>query len=114
MEMRTDSGMLMRGATHGRALTAGDRADVFVRPEAIRIARSTEDLDHFDNRIDGKVDSILFNGAASRILVQDSSGSGEIEVNLPQSGEFAGLSRGSEVQIGWSGVQGNCFAAETG
>ncbi len=112
MEMRTDSGILMRGATHGRALSAGDRADVFVRPEAIRIAHSTEELAHFDNRITGKVESILFNGAASRILVQDSAGSGEIEVNLPQSGEFSGLSRGSEVQIGWSGAQGNCFAAE--
>ncbi|SDL35028.1 ABC transporter ATP-binding protein [Aliiruegeria lutimaris] len=111
MEMRTDSGMLMRGATHGRSLSEGDRADVFVRPEAIRIAHSAEELAHFDNRITGKVESILFNGAASRILVQDSSASGEIEVNLPQSGEFSGLSRGCEVQIGWSGAQGNCFAA---
>ncbi|MDJ0857768.1 MAG: ABC transporter ATP-binding protein [Dinoroseobacter sp.] len=111
MEMRTDSGMLMRGATHDRPLAVGQRADIFVRPEAIRIARSDDDLAHFDNRITGRVESLLFNGAASRILVQDASGSGEIEVNLPQSGEFAGLDRGSEVRIGWSGTQGNCFAA---
>ena len=38
MEMRTETGMLMRGATHGRALSAGDSADIFVRPEAIRVA----------------------------------------------------------------------------
>jgi len=111
LEMRTDSGMLMRGAVHGRPLSAGDRADVFVRPEAIRIAQSAEELAHFDNRISGRVTSTLFNGAASRILVQDSAGKEEIEVNLPQSGEFASLRRGSEIHIGWSGAQGNCFAA---
>lgn len=113
MELRTDSGMLMRGATHGRSLAAGDRADVFVRPESIRISHSSDDLAHFDNVLAGQVESLLFNGAASRILVKDASG-GEIEVNLPQSGEFSGLARGSEVQIGWSGAQGNCFAAEAG
>ncbi|PRY22516.1 spermidine/putrescine transport system ATP-binding protein [Aliiruegeria haliotis] len=111
IELRTDSGMLMRGAAHGRVLSAGDRAEIFVRPEAIRIAHSAEELSHFDNQMTGRVGSILFNGAASRIIVQDSSGNGEIEVNLPQSGEFSTLTRGSEVQIGWSGAQGNCFAA---
>jgi len=111
MEIRTDSGLLLRGATHGRPLSAGDAAQIFVRPEAIRIAHDAEELSHFDNRMSGRVASILFNGAASRIIVQDAEGKEEVEVNLPQSGEFAGLTRGSEVQIGWSGEQGNCFAA---
>lgn len=111
MEIRTDSGLLLRGATHGRRLSAGDAAQIFVRPEAIRIAQDAEELSHFDNRMTGRVSSILFNGAASRIIVQDAEGKEEVEVNLPQSGEFATLTRGSEVQIGWSGDQGNCFAA---
>lgn len=111
MEIRTESGLLLRGATHGRPLSAGDAAQIFVRPEAIRIAHNAEELSHFDNRMTGRVASILFNGAASRIIVQDAEGKEEVEVNLPQSGEFATLTRGSEVQIGWSGDQGNCFAA---
>ncbi|TDK48107.1 ABC transporter ATP-binding protein [Antarcticimicrobium luteum] len=111
MEIRTDSGLLLRGASHGRPLSAGDSAQIFVRPEAIRIAHDTEELSHFDNRMTGRVASLLFNGAASRIIVQDPDGREEIEVNLPQSGEFAGLKRGAEVHIGWSGAQGNCFAA---
>ncbi len=110
MEMRTESGLVMRGATHGRALAAGDAADVFVRPEAIRIARNASELDGFDNRLEGIVTSLLFNGAASRILVRDAAGE-EIEVNLPQSGEYASLARGDTVQIGWDGAQGNCFPA---
>jgi len=110
MEIRTDSGLLLRGASHGRALSTGDSAQIFVRPESIRIAHDTEELTHFDNRMTGRVSSILFNGAASRIIVQDPEGREEIEVNLPQSGEFSTLARGAEVQIGWSGPQGNCFA----
>ncbi|GAA6199591.1 ABC transporter ATP-binding protein [Aquicoccus sp. SU-CL01552] len=111
MEIRTDSGLLLRGASHGRALSTGDSAQIFVRPESIRIAYDTEELTHFDNRMTGRVSSILFNGAASRIIVQDPDGREEIEVNLPQSGEFSTLARGAEVHIGWSGAQGNCFAA---
>ncbi|MEZ5768405.1 MAG: ABC transporter ATP-binding protein [Paracoccaceae bacterium] len=87
----------------------GDAAEIFVRPEAIRVARDAADLEGFDNRIEGTVTSLLFNGAASRILVRDAAASEEIEVNLPQSGEYAALRRGDRVQIGWSGAQGNCF-----
>ncbi|MCB1328210.1 MAG: TOBE domain-containing protein, partial [Maritimibacter sp.] len=67
------------------------------------------ELGSFDNRIEGTVTSLLFNGAASRILVRDAAANEEIEVNLPQSGEYASLARGDKVQIGWSGAQGNCF-----
>ena len=111
MQVQTDSGLTLRGARHGRALATGDRAEIFVRPEAIRIAHSSTDLEQFDNRITGTVSSLLFNGAASRILVREAEGKEEIEVTLPQSGEFAALSKGDAVHIGWSGDQGNCFAA---
>lgn len=111
IEMRTESGMLLRGATHGRPLAAGDSADIFVRPEAIRISHSEDELSHFDNRISGQVTSLLFNGAASRVLVGGVDGKGEVEVNLPQSGEFASLAKGANVHIGWASDQGNCFAA---
>jgi spermidine/putrescine transport system ATP-binding protein len=80
-------------------------------PEAIVVAGKASDLDQFDTKISGQVSSMLFNGAASRILVRDDQGD-EIEVTLPQSGEFASLGRGDAVHIGWSGDQSNCFAAE--
>ncbi|MBW4709712.1 ABC transporter ATP-binding protein [Roseobacter sp. YSTF-M11] len=111
IQLRTESGMILRGATHGRALHAGDHADIFVRPEAIRIAHSKDELAHFDNLISGHVTSMLFNGAASRVLVCGAEEGDEIEVNLPQSGEFAALKKGAAVHIGWAGDQGNCFAA---
>ncbi len=111
LALRTDDGMLMLGATHGRALSVGDRVQMFVRPEAIRVARDAAELARFDNRIEGIVSSLLFNGAASRILVRHAAGGGEIEVALPQSGEFADLGEGDRIVVGWSGAQGNCFPA---
>ena len=110
LQLRTESGLSMRAAAHGRALTAGDRAQVFVRPESIRIAGDAQALAGFDNVLDGAVSSILFNGAGSRVMVRGETGE-EIEVTLPQSGEFASLRRGDRVHVGWSGAQGNAFTA---
>nr|MDA3857518.1 ABC transporter ATP-binding protein [Roseovarius sp.] len=87
LALRTDGGLLMRANAHDRTLAIGNRAEIFVRPEAIRLARSDADLAHFDNRLNGQVTSLLFNGAASRILVQSAQGGPEIGVTLPQSGE---------------------------
>ena len=109
LEMKTDGGLILRAISPGRKLTVGDRAEVFVRPEAIRLAEDSGQLSHFDTQISGHVATILFNGAASRVIVTDATGA-EIEVALPQSGEFAHLTRGAGVHIGWSGDQGNAFA----
>lgn len=107
--LRTKDGLLIKSAAQGQTLDQGDRAEVFLRPEAIRVARDAADLEQFDNRVSGVVSSLLFNGAASRILVRDEIGE-EIEVTLPQSGEFALLAEGAPVQIGWSGDQTTCFS----
>lgn len=76
---------------------------------AERLQHDAADLAQFDNRVSGVVSSLLFNGAASRILVRDEVGE-EIEVTLPQSGEFANLTKGAPVHIGWAGDQTTCFA----
>ena len=109
LEVKTDGGLILRAISPGRKLPVGDRAEVFVRPEAIRLAEDSAQLSHFDTQISGHVATILFNGAASRVIVMDATGA-EIEVALPQSGEFAHLTRGAGVHIGWSGDQGNAFA----
>ena len=97
IQLRTESGLAMRAT--GAALSEGAMAEIFVRPESIRLAGSAEALSSFDNRLKGTVTSILFNGAASRVLVEDDAGE-TLEVTLPQSGEFAALKRGDTVHIG--------------
>ncbi|WP_300436524.1 ABC transporter ATP-binding protein [uncultured Mameliella sp.] len=107
LQMRTDSGLAMQ-ATAAGPMTTGDTAEIFVRPESIRLAASAEALAAFDNQLQGTVTSILFNGAASRVLVQDDVGE-TLEVTLPQSGEFAALKRGDTVHVGWGAAQATCF-----
>ncbi|RME13946.1 MAG: hypothetical protein D6801_10260, partial [Alphaproteobacteria bacterium] len=56
------------------------------------------------------VESLLFNGAASRALLSPDGGGDEIAVALPQSGEFAHLRRGDVVHVGWTGEGASAFA----
>lgn len=114
LELRTDRGLVIRGNAHGRSLGVGQAAQVFVRPEAIRLSRSEQELENFDNRLHGRVSSLLFNAAASRVLIKDEGSAGEIEVAMPQSGEYNDLARGDEVHVGWLGEQANCFAVGAG
>jgi spermidine/putrescine transport system ATP-binding protein len=108
LEIRTDTGLAVR-ATGSGTLSRGDTAEIFVRPEAIHLAASAEALSHFDNRMKGTVTSTLFNGAASRVLVDNDVGE-TLEVTLPQTGEFANLERGDTVHVGWGAAQATCFA----
>ncbi|MDJ0820936.1 MAG: ABC transporter ATP-binding protein [Paracoccaceae bacterium] len=108
IQLRTDTGLAMFAT--GAALSQGDRAEIFVRPESIRLAASAEALPDCENQLKGIVTSLLFNGAASRVLVRDDVGE-TLEVTLPQSGEFAALQSGDTVHIGWGSAQATCFGS---
>lgn len=98
------------------ALAAGAEVDIFVRPESVIIATDAARVASMDNRITGDLVSILFNGANSRALIRDRHTGGELDVALPQTGEFSHLKRGQEVHLGWGMAQAKAFAAtgETG
>ncbi|MEZ5837003.1 MAG: ABC transporter ATP-binding protein [Geminicoccaceae bacterium] len=78
--------------------------EVFVRPEVIGIGEGSEGA-----TLSGTVDSLLFNGANSRILVRTAGGS-LIEV-ADQSG-LAGVAEGDGVRIHWPREKALCFAKE--
>ncbi len=109
VRLRTDSGVSLLAVTQGQQLAKGGKAEIFVRPEAIQIAKTKTALKTFENHVHGTVSSILFNGANSRILVRDDASGGEIDVSLPQSGVFSDLQRGQPVNIGWSIEKSSCF-----
>ena len=92
-------------------LSAGDPVTAFVRPEAILATRrgTAPSLDGA-NSLDGVVDSLLFNGANSRILVrlQDDH---LVEVDTPQASASANLAVGEPVSLTWPGEQTMCFRA---
>jgi spermidine/putrescine transport system ATP-binding protein len=98
-------GMLM--ATTDRSFAKGDRVEVFVRPEAIAVVKDEPSAMH--NRLAGTVDSLLFNGANSRILVRTRSGA-LIEVDgQDMNGELA-LKVGDAVALGFAHARTLCFA----
>ena len=108
----TADDLSLLGAPAGAGgLARGDRVEIFVRPESIILGHDATRLGAVDNRVRGRVENILFDGANSRVMVRDGASGHEIMVTLPQTGEFAALSRGQEVHLGWTLAQAKCFPA---
>ncbi|MEM9277319.1 MAG: ABC transporter ATP-binding protein [Pseudomonadota bacterium] len=109
LEVVTESGMHSKAVSNDHTLSKGDVVSMFVRPEAIKLSKTAKELGEFDTTICGSVSDILFNGADSVVLVKSKEHDQDIEVRLPQSGEFHDLTKGMDVHIGWSFDQNNCF-----
>lgn len=109
VEIVTENGMQLTAGTNGTPISTGDKVDLFVRPEAIKLAKTTKELEKFDTTLSGSVRDILFNGADSVVLVESKTHREDIEVRLPLSGDFQDLARGMDVHIGWSSDQNNCY-----
>jgi len=112
VEVATEAGLTMRGSIRGAgAPGVGDTISAFVRPEFIVAEKtdgSTKPVDPTHNVITGKVDSILFNGANSRILVRD--GAGElIEADVVLTGGTQDLKPKDDVMLSWSPEQTMSF-----
>jgi len=103
--VRVDIGAGLSVTAAGSA-AAGSAVDIFVRPEAIALAA---DAAPGANRLDGTVDSLLFNGAASRVLVRLADGQ-LVEVSHVPDGRDGGLQQGAPVTLSWSPAQTRCFA----
>jgi len=109
--VETEQGMLVAECVaDGLPPAAGSRVDVFVRPEAIlvRAAPAVHGPGDDWNRLPGTVDSLLFNGAASRVLVRV-GGAHLVEADYAPLGEVADLRPGQEVVLAWRAAQARCF-----
>jgi spermidine/putrescine transport system ATP-binding protein len=108
----TSNGLPMSFSSNGgTAIQEGSKVDIFIRPEFINTVRAADADKHAndgDNNLDGKVDSLLFNGANSRVLVRTASGE-LIEADVTMTGEND-LKAGEDVRLIWSSRQAMCFA----
>jgi spermidine/putrescine transport system ATP-binding protein len=111
LELVTEDGIALHGIDAAGGLHKGDLAQVFVRPEAIRLARRASDIEGLGNASAGVVDSVLFNGANSQLILRDAANGAEINVALPQTGAFRDLDRGDTVYFGWEPEQTRCYRA---
>jgi spermidine/putrescine transport system ATP-binding protein len=115
VEISMDGGRVLHALNQGHRqnMVVGSAVDAFLRPEAIRIARQEAQLGTVDTRLTGTVEAVLFNGAASRVVLRGADGM-TFEVALPQSGEFTNLAKGDNLFVGWQADQALAFTAEQG
>jgi spermidine/putrescine transport system ATP-binding protein len=73
---------------------------LFVRPESILLSRAADGVAACANRLQGKVESVLFDGANSSVRVREAGSGCALLVALPQSGQLADLVVGELVHLG--------------
>ena len=112
VRVRTADGGSIIAQAGGPPVSAGDHVAVFVRPEAVRLARTAAAVADLENHIAVSVESVLFNGANSRVLVRTPGDNRELDVAVPQTGEFRDLKSGDAIHVGWNHDQARCFVTE--
>ncbi|MEM1429702.1 MAG: ABC transporter ATP-binding protein [Pseudomonadota bacterium] len=112
VKVETEAGMTVVATAYGSgAISSGDPVEVFVRPEFIAASRAEETPASAttENTHAGAIDSVLFNGANSRVLVRSPAGS-LIEADVVVTGGGADLRAGDPVRLDWARAQSMCFA----
>lgn len=93
-------------ARHSDASAVGDEVEVFVRPEAMRIGEAAARAS-----LTGTVDSLLFNGANSRILVRALN---DQLVEVADPGQSGSLAPGVAVTLTFEARRARAFARRQG
>ena len=108
VEVVTAEGLAVRARTASR-LAAGEDALAYVRPEVIDLARDAAALPPAAQRWTGRVESLLFDGANSAVLVREEATRTEIRIALPQTGRYADLRVDEAVAFGVDPQRAVCF-----
>ncbi len=108
VEVATADGLAVRARASGTVAT-GDDVEAFVRPEVVDLARNADELPARAQRFSGRVESLLFDGANSAVLVREEKTRAEIRIALPQTGRFADLAAGEAIAFGFDAQRAVCF-----
>jgi spermidine/putrescine transport system ATP-binding protein len=92
----------------------GDAVEGFVRPEVASLTRQTGDLPGGQPSHSGKVQSLLFDGANSAVLLQETRTRREFRIALPQTGQFSDLKPDESVLFCFDPERAVCFPARAG
>jgi spermidine/putrescine transport system ATP-binding protein len=109
--LRSNEGLELRALASG-TVKAGDVVQAFVRPEVASLSRDAavfagQGMPHYM----GRVDSILFDGANSAVLLREQRSQVEFRIALPQTGQFSDLAVGESVSFGFDPQRAVCFAS---
>jgi spermidine/putrescine transport system ATP-binding protein len=108
----TDGGLARQAQASALLPAVGQRAQAFVRPEAIELSKTPYDPAIYPNASAQSVQSVLFNGANSVVILRDPKSGETLQAALPQTGEFLGVSKGETIYTNWNAAQARCFVAE--
>ncbi len=98
-----DAGGEVIAMTGDSKVAAGSKVEVFVRPETISLGAGAD-----GNRLSGTVDSLLFNGANSRVLVRTAGGN-LVEVGHAVMDGSSPVRPGDQAEISWRREHCLCF-----
>lgn len=112
VDVATPEGWMIRARRNG-AVSAGNDVEAFVRPEAATIGRTAGELAAPPGQPvhAGTVESLLFDGANSAVLVRESASRFEFRIALPQTGRYADLRVGERIAFSFDPERAVCFAA---
>jgi spermidine/putrescine transport system ATP-binding protein len=108
-EVATAQGWVVRARKSG-AVAPGAAVEAFVCPEVAVLERDAELLPQEHPRHAGAVQSLLFDGANSAVLLTEEKSRFEFRVALPQTGRFADLKVGERVYFSFDPGRALCFA----
>jgi spermidine/putrescine transport system ATP-binding protein len=104
----TATGWTVEAAVNG-ALAPGAAACAFVRPEATTLARVESELPADQRHHRGDVESLLFDGANSAVLLREAVSRTEFRIALPQTGRFSDLRVGETVYFSFDARRATAF-----
>lgn len=105
----TPSGLALRARMRA-PLSHGVQAQLFVRPEAVVLLDGRQvQFDDGWATYEGQVESLLFDGANSAVLVRELKTQTPLRIALPQTGQYAGLQVGQSLRFGFDPENAVCF-----
>jgi spermidine/putrescine transport system ATP-binding protein len=110
IEITTADGWIIRARGHG-SISVGDAVEGFVRPEIASLGRRPDELPADQPLHSGQVQSLLFDGANSAVLLQETGTRREFRIALPQTGQFSDLKPQEPVLFSFDPARAVCFQA---
>ena len=113
VELTTKDGWAVRAIAEGNVKT-GDAVEGFVRPEVASLARTDTELPPGQPVHRGDVESLLFDGANSAVLLKEERTRREFRIALPQTGRFSDLRPQEKILFSFDPERAVCFPARPG
>jgi spermidine/putrescine transport system ATP-binding protein len=110
VEVTTPDGWAVRAAPQG-PLRLGDVVECFVRPEVVSLGRNAAELPTGQPVHTGEVESLLFDGANSAVLLKEARTRREFRIALPQTGRFSDLKPAEKVFFSFAPERAVSFPA---